>query len=202
MNNFSSSRHWGLGRFALASVSAALGIGLPLVSFASLIDCNASSKPCGAAGDCGGAGGATTSTATGTTLNVAIDASFAGIPACPADAAVDAAALPTDASTGCEGLEGGIDYATQVAPILLSSCGGELCHARWTAATLVNRPATECCDGRLLTAPGNAAQSYMLNKVTGQDLCAGSQMPFGGPYLPDADILTLQRWVCEGAPGN
>ena len=167
---------------------------------------SAAQGACASEGDCvgGGAGGArpasdTQSQSTGFTL--AFDASIdvVVIPACPADASVDAFEPPADASTGCEGIEGGVDYTTQVAPIV--GCTGELCHSPWTAATLVNQRAAECCDGRSLVMPGNAAESYLIDKVTGTNLCAGGQMPLFSTPLADAQVQTLScAGFCEGAP--
>ncbi len=85
---------------------------------------------------------------------------------------------------------------------ILSNCTGEICHGVPTRDAMVDLPAYECCDGRFLVQPGNAAQSYLLDKVGGHDICEGAQMPFQGTPLSAADMLTLTAWVCEGAPGN
>ncbi len=104
-------------------------------------------------------------------------------------------------STGCEGLEGGVSYMNDVAHIL-ANCQGEACHASPSRATTVGVPAYECCDGRPLIDPGNANQSYLLDKIEGRDLCLGARMPFNLPPLPASEILAIKRWVCEGAPDN
>jgi hypothetical protein len=65
----------------------------------------------------------------------------------------------------------------------------------------VNVPSTECCDGRLLVNPRHPEQSYMIQKLKGVNLCAGQKMPAAG-FLTDAQIGTLEAWVCEGAPGE
>lgn len=112
------------------------------------------------------------------------------------DAATDAS---LDAPTGCEGIEGGVTWEEVGA--ILSGCQGEVCHSAPTYASTVDQPASECCNDRLLVDPGNAANSYLFDKVEGQDLCFGARMPFGEPPLPDVEILTIRRWICEGAPG-
>jgi hypothetical protein len=104
-----------------------------------------------------------------------------------------------DGPTGCEGIEGGVTY-DQVGAIF-TGCTGELCHSPPTYSTTVGVVAYECCDGRLLVDPGNAANSYLFDKVEGQDLCAGAPMPLGETPLSAAEILTLRQWICEGAPG-
>ncbi len=123
-----------------------------------------------------------------------------GAQSCP-EAGVPDVIEADDASTGCEGLEGGVSYANEVADIL-AGCQGEACHSSPSRTTTVGQPAWECCNERLLIAPGNATHSYLLDKIQGRDLCAGVRMPFGSPPLPASQILTIQRWICEGAPDN
>lgn len=105
------------------------------------------------------------------------------------------------APSGCDGVAGGVHFAKDVGPIL-AACTGELCHLPPGYADLVGKPATECCDGRLLVAPFDAAHSYLVDKVRGQNLCYGGQMPWGAPPLADADAQAIVRWVCEGAPND
>lgn len=50
--------------------------------------------------------------------------------------------------------------------------------------------------------PGNAAQSYMIQKLEGTAGITGQRMPFGGPYLPQATIDRIRAWVDAGAPNN
>jgi hypothetical protein len=73
-------------------------------------------------------------------------------------------------------------------------------------AHLVNVLAGECNDGRFRVAPGDPANSYLLDKVLGVDMCSGVQMPqIGGPgedTLPNADLDVITAWVCQGALDN
>jgi hypothetical protein len=109
----------------------------------------------------------------------------------------------TDGATGCEGLDAAVvSYANDIEPILAESCRGELCHAAPTRASMLNVPAPECCDGRFYVDPGNAAASYVLDKLTGQNLCGGSPMPLGMSPLPDGEIALFQAWICQGAPDD
>jgi hypothetical protein len=48
---------------------------------------------------------------------------------------------------------------------------------------------------------GNAADSYLVKKLTG-DPNAGAQMPQGGPYFATADIDTIKAWIQAGALDN
>jgi hypothetical protein len=71
-------------------------------------------------------------------------------------------------------------------------------------ASLVNKPASETCGGTLVV-PGNAAQSYLIQKLTNPTPCSGSRMPRPfeiGPVVPlSADqIATITSWIDAGAP--
>jgi len=46
--------------------------------------------------------------------------------------------------------------------------------------------------------PGNADASYLINKLEGTQL-VGSQMPFRGTPLTEAEIATVRAWIDEGA---
>jgi mono/diheme cytochrome c family protein len=59
------------------------------------------------------------------------------------------------------------------------------------------------CSQKLRIAPGNAQQSYLVDKIMGaaQDggCFSGVRMPAGGPYLSDADIASIASWINAGA---
>jgi hypothetical protein len=103
-----------------------------------------------------------------------------------------------------------VSYANQVQPIWNTSCttnchGGARPSAQLdlTAAgswgSLVNVPG-DC--NMLRVAPGAPANSYLLNKLTGQGICAGTQMPARGVSLPQSQIDLIRAWICQGAPKN
>jgi hypothetical protein len=46
------------------------------------------------------------------------------------------------------------------------------------------------------------AKSYLVNKLTGVDLCAGTQMPKAGSSLSLSEIDLVRGWICNGAPNN
>lgn len=58
--------------------------------------------------------------------------------------------------------------------------------------------ASSQCANRLLVSPGAPAESYLLDKLLGQNICSGSQMPKAGS-LPAADIEAVTSWICSGA---
>jgi hypothetical protein len=103
-----------------------------------------------------------------------------------------------DGGTGSDGIEGGVTL--KAAQAIVGGCTGEGCHQPPDLASLVGKTVTDCSDGRDYVMPGNAAQSYLLDKIEGHDCCVGGRMPPNGPYLSDADVLTIRRWICEGAP--
>ena len=51
--------------------------------------------------------------------------------------------------------------------------------------------------------PGDANNSYLVQKLEGAPGIVGRRMPFNGPpYLTDGQILILRRWIAIGAPRN
>jgi hypothetical protein len=54
--------------------------------------------------------------------------------------------------------------------------------------------------------PGNAENSYLIHKLTGEGMAESSstgdpsnQMPVGGPFLCDAKIDSIREWIDDGA---
>jgi hypothetical protein len=56
--------------------------------------------------------------------------------------------------------------------------------------------------GAIRVIPGDPENSYVIHKVEGLSDIVGVQMPLGGPYLTDGQILILKRWIAIGAPRN
>ncbi len=98
---------------------------------------------------------------------------------------------------------------------MVSSCLGNGCHSdptgpngpaeglslesgAWYGA-MVEVPASQCGDGRLLVGPGDPSASYLIQKLTGRDMCSGSLMPKAGRALPSQDIELIASWICHGA---
>ena len=165
----------------------------------------ASAASCGTVSVAGAGGGAAGGAPAGTGAGISFVSGVGGsMQSCPDAGPPDAGGEGGgDASNGCEGLEGGVSYASDVVHIF-EGCTGEACHSAPSSShvTTVGVPAYECCNQRLVIDPGNAAQSYLLDKLEGHDLCQGVRMPFGLPPLPADEILTIRRWICEGAPDN
>lgn len=172
-------------------------------------NCGACGKVCPAGSSCSG-GTCATSCAPGTTacatgcVNTASDRENCG--ACGKACAAGEACV----SGGCLGCGPTVSYASQVQPIWDTSCttnchGGNRPSARLdltpagSYGSLVNAPG-DC--GKVRVAPGSPANSYLLNKLTGANICAGTQMPARGVSLPAAQIDLIRAWICQGAPRN
>lgn len=54
----------------------------------------------------------------------------------------------------------------------------------------------------LRVAPGDGASSYVLMKLAGDPRIVGERMPFGGPYLTEAEIERVRSWIDAGALDN
>jgi len=50
--------------------------------------------------------------------------------------------------------------------------------------------------------PGDAANSYLVQKLEGAAGISGSRMPLGGPFLDQATIDKVKSWINSGAPNN
>ena len=49
--------------------------------------------------------------------------------------------------------------------------------------------------------PGDADNSYLVQKLEGASGIVGRRMPFAGaPFLTDGQMLILKRWIAIGAP--
>ncbi len=53
--------------------------------------------------------------------------------------------------------------------------------------------------GVLRVRAGDPTESYLISKLQGSSGIVGVQMPFGGPYLPQATIDVIRQWISDGA---
>ncbi len=51
-------------------------------------------------------------------------------------------------------------------------------------------------------APGDPANSYVVQKLEGAATITGSRMPLGGPFLDQATIDQVKAWISAGAQNN
>jgi hypothetical protein len=92
-----------------------------------------------------------------------------------------------------------------------SGCGKSACHAGNQPAenldlsssskgyaALVNVPASQC-SVRTRVMPGQPNSSYLVNKLTGTDMCSGSRMPKAGSALSASELDTVRVWIGGGA---
>jgi hypothetical protein len=106
-----------------------------------------------------------------------------------------------------------VSFASQVQPIFTASCTGGGCHSGGSPragmsletgtayAALVNAPSTQCT-GKVRVVPGQVAQSYLMNKLLGYQMCAGTKMPKATQSLAASEIDLIRAWICNGAPNN
>ena len=51
----------------------------------------------------------------------------------------------------------------------------------------------------LRVAPGDPANSYLIQKIEAQADIVGTRMPQRGPFLTDGQIAIIKRWIELGA---
>lgn len=102
---------------------------------------------------------------------------------------------------------GPVSFKTDVAPLIGHCTNGDGCHGvgrlmTWPYQALVNVVAADCSDQRVIVKPGDPSASYLINKLLGVDLCSGARMPPQGTPLSDANLATIEAWICQGAANN
>lgn len=93
-------------------------------------------------------------------------------------------------------------------------CAGSYCHGSRTPqknleltstqtaySNLVGVDAQECANRKRVEA-GAPLNSYLIDKLAGRNMCFGSRMPQGGPYMSPSEIDTIRVWIKNGAPNN
>ena len=114
-------------------------------------------------------------------------------------------------SGACVGRGFSGSFSGQVQPIFDADCttachsgarpaGGLSLVAGSSHGELVN--VTSTCSGRKYVVPSSPQTSYLMNKLTGVGMCAGSIMPKIGGELSQSQIDLIRRWICQGAPKN
>jgi hypothetical protein len=113
-----------------------------------------------------------------------------------------------------------VSFASDVQPIFGASCASRGCHdgvggpgrpggpgAGGTSLDLTSdnsyqsllSAATTC--GPVVT-PSDPGGSILIGKLTGTEVCMGSQMPKGDSPLAVELIDTIAAWICQGAANN
>jgi hypothetical protein len=91
-------------------------------------------------------------------------------------------------------------FSRDIVP-LFNGCAGEICHDFGQGAIIdqIGVPSIECCGKATIIVPGHPETSYVLNKLTGTNMCGGRQMPLDQPPYGASDIQTIADWICQGA---
>jgi hypothetical protein len=90
-----------------------------------------------------------------------------------------------------------VTFSQDVLPIT-RKCAGEICHL-WAPPSMVGVRADQCCDGRPIVSAGDPGGSYLLDKLSGSNICRGVRMPYGGTPLSPAKMQTIADWICADA---
>jgi hypothetical protein len=78
---------------------------------------------------------------------------------------------------------------------------GQNLSATTAYTNIVNVPSMEK-PSLLRVKPGDAANSYLYQKITGAPGIVGSMMPLAGGPLSASDMALIQQWINAGAPNN
>jgi hypothetical protein len=102
-----------------------------------------------------------------------------------------------------------VSFASQVQPILTSSCSG--CHgsggtspnlsAGSAYAALVNVTAG-MCSGAKYVVPSQPAPSFLVASLTSGGSLGSCSGGFMASHITSANLATLTAWITEGAPNN
>jgi hypothetical protein len=123
---------------------------------------------------------------------------------------------PPDSPPDASGSDGSIMITCSTTPVvsfrndivpLVGSCRGDGCHGAlqlpsWPYQALINVQAIDCTDGRVIVKPGDPANSYLVQKLAGVQMCSGVRMPKVGTPLSDTSMKKIEDWICQGAPNN
>lgn len=69
-------------------------------------------------------------------------------------------------------------------------------------SNLVNQAASGCGTTRVRVRPFDVGDSYLVNKLTGEGMCFGRQMPIMGAALSPAELDLVRSWICRGAEND
>jgi hypothetical protein len=131
--------------------------------------------------------------------------------ACTSDTGFPAGAPPegSDVTPGGSSGDSGACTLSQVASLFSTNCTS--CHSGATAPDGLDLTSsgltgklsgkTSHCGGKLLVSPGDAASSYLLDKLQGSQSC-GVQMPKGHEPLDATSINCVADWIDALAPGS
>lgn len=107
-----------------------------------------------------------------------------------------------------------VSFADDVQPIFTASCASKGCHddrpggpgggvsLDLTEGNSYSSLVEETTPCGPVVVPGDPAGSLLIGKLTGNEVCSGSQMPKGADPLDLALIETMAAWICQGALDN
>ncbi|MFN0134754.1 MAG: hypothetical protein ACKVS9_01405 [Phycisphaerae bacterium] len=125
---------------------------------------------------------------------------------------------PSDAQLGDpvpSGEGGAVLFETDIQPILTASCAG--CHGGLPFAALLGadidlrsgksfdsllNQSSRNAAGRVFVIPGDADNSYLIEKLTESNPQEGARMPLFRSALSQERIDLIRQWIEEGAANN
>jgi hypothetical protein len=131
---------------------------------------------------------------------------------------VDAAVTATDARVYAsrftvQAPAPAVSFSQDILPIFNSIGGCTNCHVGSFPSEGLNLTAGQAFNNLVNVAsrqrpnfrrvlPGNANDSYIVMKLTGDTRITGARMPFGGRPLSEANINLIRQWINANAPNN
>jgi hypothetical protein len=123
-----------------------------------------------------------------------------------ADSSLPDVSPPDDGGLGLRCTGAVPTFSRDVVPIFQGCAGFENCHGgQFVEYSLLVGATTQrdmCSPSRVLVTPKDLEHSYILNKVTGIDMCPRSNRMPPGTMLPREKIQTIADWICVGAQNN
>ena len=96
---------------------------------------------------------------------------------------------PIFSANGCPGCHSMMGRAAEL----------DLSSASVAHTNLVGAGSSQCGPGRARVVAGSPETSYLINKLTDVDMCAGLPMPRGRDPLTAAQIELIRAWIAGGA---
>jgi len=197
-------------------LTLAISMELPRHSFllvALVLACFGCSSDDGGGSTATGGGGSTATGGGGSTATGG--GGSGGTPATGGSAGATATGGSTSTCTECNCLTGAAPtLSADVQPILTQRCATASCHAGaapkakldlqtgQSHAQLVGVATDQCNGSKTRVTASDPAASYLINKLTGQGMCFGTQMPKSTTKLTGAELETIVGWICAGAQND
>jgi Stigma-specific protein, Stig1 len=190
-------------------------------------NCGGCNSPCGSAGICrDGACKACsedTQSCDGTCVDLKTSSLHCGSCGQPCGGGQSCVAGVCECSVNAEG----VSFAADLAPMFEQACATNGCHADSAGGNTTGKPSgsgpgdvtsdlvltptrayaslvgmPSGCGDSAFVEPGDVSSSYLMNKLTGVEMCGGTKMPKGGAPFTQVQLDLVGSWICSGATNN